>query len=44
MAEAVVRCPPCQGEAGVKYGKTSKGKERFRCQQSARGGRAFLQT
>ena len=33
MAEAGVSCPHCQREAVVKYGKTSNGKERFRCQQ-----------
>ena len=42
MAEAVVRCPRCQSEAVVKYGKTSTGKERFRCQQSPQCGRTFL--
>src|ERR1043166_5056518 len=44
MAEAAVRCPHCQSEAVVRYGKTSNGKERFRCQQSARCGRTFLQS
>jgi transposase-like protein len=44
MAEAVVWCPHCQSEAVVKYGKTSKGKERFRCQQSAQCGRTFLRS
>ena len=44
MAEAVVRCPHCQSEAVVKYGKTRNGKERFRCQQSDRCGRTFLRT
>lgn len=33
MAEAIVRRPHCQSEAVVKYGKTSNGKERFRCPQ-----------
>ena len=28
----------------VKYGKTSNGKERFRCSQSARCGRTFLRS
>src|SRR5262249_11700764 len=41
-AEAAVRCPHCQSEAVVKYGKTSKGKERCRCQQPARCGRTFV--
>jgi len=43
MAEAVMRCPHCQSEAVVKYGKTSNGKERFRCQQGEQCGRTFLQ-
>ena len=42
MVEAAVQCPHCQSEAVVKYGKTSNGKERFRCQQSAECGRTFL--
>ena len=42
MAEAEVRCPHCQSEAVVKYGKTSNGKERFRCQQTSRCGRTFV--
>jgi transposase-like protein len=42
MAEAAVKCPHCQSGAVVKYGKTSNGKERFRCQQSAECGRTFL--
>ena len=44
MAEAAVRCPHCQSEAVVKYGKASNGKERFRCQQSAQCGRTFLRS
>ena len=44
MAEAAVKCPHCQSEAVVKYGKTSTGTERFRCQQSAACGRTFLRT
>ena len=44
MAEAVVRCPHCQSDAVVKYGKASNGKERFRCQQSDRCGRTFLRS
>ena len=44
MAEAVVRCPHCQSEAVVKYGKASNGKERFRCQQRERCGRTFLRS
>src|SRR5262245_13023982 len=42
MAEAAVRCPHCQSEAVVKYGKASNGKERFRCQQREDCGRTFL--
>ena len=44
MAEAAVRCPHCRSDAVVRYGKASNGKERFRCQQSARCGRTFLQS
>ena len=44
MAEAAVRCPYCQSEAVVKYGKASNGKERFRCQQTAQCGRTFLRS
>jgi transposase-like protein len=44
MAEVAVRCPHCQSEAVVKYGKSSNGKERFRGQQREPCGRTFLQT
>src|ERR1041385_6989523 len=44
MAEAAIKCLHCQSEAIVKYGKTSNGKARFRCQQTAQCGRMFLQT
>ena len=44
MAEARVKCPHCQSEAVVKYGKTSTGKERFRCQQTPQCGRTFLRS
>src|SRR5215203_1736925 len=44
MAEAGVKCPHCQSEAVVKYGKTSTGKERFRCQQTPQCGRTFLRS
>ena len=44
MVEAAVRCPHCQSEAVVKYGRTSNGKERFRCQHSAQCGRTFLRS
>ena len=35
MAEAAITWPHGQSEAVVKYGKTSNGKERLRCQQRA---------
>src|ERR1700750_468170 len=44
MAEAAVKCPHCQSEAVVRYGKTSNGKERFRCQQREQCGRTFLRS
>jgi transposase-like protein len=44
MAEAAVKCPHCQSETVVKYGKTSTGMERFRCQPRAACGRTFLRT
>ena len=44
MAEAAVRCPHCQSEAVVKYGKASNGKARFRCQQREQCGRTFLRS
>ena len=44
MTEAAIKCPHWQSEAVVKYGKTSTGKERFRCQQTAQCGRTFLQS
>jgi len=44
MAEAGVSCPHSQREAVVKYGKTSNGKERFRCQQTTQCGRTFLRS
>jgi transposase-like protein len=42
MAVETVRCPHCQSEEVVKYGRASNGKERFRCQQSERCGRTFI--
>lgn len=42
MVEGAIRCPHCQSEAVVRYGKASNGKERFRCQQTAQCGRTFL--
>jgi len=44
MAEAAVKCPHCQSEAVVKYGQTSNGKERFRCQQRPECGRTFVRS
>jgi transposase-like protein len=44
MAEAAVKCLYCQSEAVVRYGKTSNGKERFRCQQTSQCGRTFLRS
>lgn len=44
MADAAIRCPHCQSEAVVKYGTTSNGKERFRCQQTSQCGRTFLRS
>ena len=44
MAEAAVRCPHCQSEQVVKYGKATNGKARFRCQQREDCGRTFLRT
>jgi transposase-like protein len=42
MAVEAVRCPHCQSEEVVKYGRASNGKERFRCQQYAQCGRTFI--
>jgi transposase-like protein len=42
MAVEVIRCPHCQSEAVVKYGKASNGKARFRWQQSEQCGRTFI--
>ena len=44
MAEGAVQCPHCQSEAVVKYGKTSNGKERYRCQHRAECGRTFVRS
>ena len=44
MAEVAVKCPHCQSEAVVKYGKTSNGKERFRCQQRTECGPTFVRS
>ena len=42
MTVEAIRCPYCQSEAVVKYGKASNGKARFRCQPGAQCGRTFL--
>ena len=44
MTGAAIKCPHCQSEAVGRYGKTSNGKARFRCQQTVQCGRTFLQT
>ena len=44
MAEAAIKCPHCQSEVVVKYGKASNGKERFRCQQRSACGRTFVRS
>ena len=44
MAEAAIKCPHCQSEVVVKYGKASNGKERFRCQQRSECGRTFIRS
>ena len=42
MTVEAIRCPYCQSEAVVKYGRASNGKERFRCQQGEQCGRTFI--
>ena len=42
VAVEAIRCPHCQSEAVVKYGTTSNGKERFRCQRGEQCGRTLL--
>ena len=44
MAEAAIKCPHCQSEVVVKYGKASNGKERFRRQQRSECGRTFVRS
>jgi transposase-like protein len=44
MAEAAIKCPHCQREVGVQYGKASNGKERFRCRQRSECGRTFVRS
>ena len=42
MVVEPVRCPHCEGEAIVAYGKTATGKQRFCCQNKQCGRRTFL--
>jgi transposase-like protein len=42
MAVERVRCPHCESGEIVKYGATTNGKERFRCQNAAGCGRTFI--
>ena len=42
MAVEAIRCPHCRSAAVVKYGTTSNGKERVRCQQGEQCGRTFI--
>jgi len=42
MAFKPMHCSTCHGVAVVKYGKTSAGKQRFRCQNPACTGVTFI--
>jgi transposase-like protein len=42
MAVEPIPCPTCHGVAVVKYGQTSAGKQRFRCQNPACKGVTFI--
>jgi transposase-like protein len=42
MAEEAMRCLHCHSETVVKYGTTSNGKGRYRCQQASTCGRMFM--
>jgi transposase-like protein len=42
MAEEAIRCLHCHSETVVKYGTTSNGKARYRCQQMSTCGRTFI--
>jgi transposase-like protein len=44
MAFEPVHCPTCDGVDVVKYGKTSDGKQRFRCQKSQCESVTFIRT
>jgi len=43
MAFEPIHCPTCHGVEVVKYGQTSDGKQRFRCQDPACQGVTFIQ-
>jgi len=42
MAFEPIHCPTCHGVAVVKYGQTSDGKHRVRCQNSTCQGATFI--
>lgn len=42
MAVIAVRCPSCDRDKIVKRGKTTNGKQRFRCQDEACSQRTFI--
>ena len=42
MVHQLVVCPYCQGEQGVKRGKTETGKQRSRCQHEECAHQSFL--
>jgi transposase-like protein len=42
MVVEPIHCPACQGTDVVKYGKTSDGKQRFRCQNATCPGGTFI--
>ena len=42
MAAMPVRCPSCESDAVVKWGKTDRGQQRYLCQNAACSSRTFL--
>jgi len=42
MAVIAVRCPSCERTTVVKRGKTTNGKQRYRCQDEACSRRTFI--
>ena len=42
MVTQVLHCPSCQGTDIVRHGKTSQGKQRYRCRQCPARGHTFL--